>query len=740
MATKYVDHGAYGDAVFNGYISNTQNSDTGVTGTILTVTAVTSGIINIGSEISGGAVLPGTVVTAFLSGTQGGVGCYTVATQIVRATTGLTGAYGQPLNVPLAWATPQEGDGSATTKATASATVSVDMSTWTFTSGSSTFSVMGCTALTIGAGATSATNAQWSGTYATMLANIRDAINLATANAVNIPAGTPAAQVRNTVFARANGNNLELMTRAGSASYSAGPLVALTFTNVTGSSSQSWSGGSGGCWGYLFHQRAAMWPSAMASSTYGVWGTQLPLAGVISPGDIVKVRANKTITMNLNATTTVTVGAMGTPAAPVRFDIDDGTAWPADGSTPVLKITQAQTANQMKSYTFASTCYAHFLAKVYAGGARNFVIEATGNGPSLPSVSITVGAPVRLENWELSAPGTPTGTPAPQSSSNFVFTAAVQSSAGVSCVVKGLRLTQPGQYMNLFNSTVNAPMRVDFINCEFNLTAAFTAWGSVIVPWTGGSQYRFAFESCKFSGWVAGSRLVAASGSLFVGQFLMLKNCDLGNITVLGPNFLTGTPDYEAGMQGLAIVSQYGNREFAIDRPGRLYVEWQLSKGRPTLNAKLLDGVTPWSIFAVTAISVANASKISPVELPRLAKIIPSNALLTEGARTFTVNFLLESTLSWTKQDISILINYQDPSGNIYSLDTYDPDAGALTTATAGWTATSWNGQTWDKKEFSITTPVSVKADSEIGIIVRLHSAVAADTLGIILDPEIVVA
>ena len=42
MTKKYCDHGAYGAAVFNGYISNAANNDNGVAGNILTVTSVTS--------------------------------------------------------------------------------------------------------------------------------------------------------------------------------------------------------------------------------------------------------------------------------------------------------------------------------------------------------------------------------------------------------------------------------------------------------------------------------------------------------------------------------------------------------------------------------------------------------------------------------------------------------------------------------------------------------------------------
>ena len=84
----------------------------------------------------------------------------------------------------------------------------------------------------------------------------------------NIPAGRTAGKVYNTVYARANGNNPELMTRAGSALWNT--LVALSFTNVTGSSTQTWANGSGGAWGWLFNHRSTIWPGSVASGGYGV--------------------------------------------------------------------------------------------------------------------------------------------------------------------------------------------------------------------------------------------------------------------------------------------------------------------------------------------------------------------------------------------------------------------------------------------------------------------------------------
>lgn len=80
--------GAYTASSFTGGISN----GSGVAGTILNVSAVSSGAIFIGQRISGTGVTAGTIVTGFGTG-SGGVGTYTVNTsQLVGAGTTLTGA------------------------------------------------------------------------------------------------------------------------------------------------------------------------------------------------------------------------------------------------------------------------------------------------------------------------------------------------------------------------------------------------------------------------------------------------------------------------------------------------------------------------------------------------------------------------------------------------------------------------------------------------------------------------
>lgn len=720
MTDFYCDHGAYGGGVVTGSIS----------ATTLTVSAVTSGIINVGSELSGTGITAGTYVTALGTG-LGRTGTYTVSASQTVASTTVTGSSANPLNIPLTWALPQEGDGTSKTAAAASAVISVDMAAWTFTSGSSTFSVMGSTAMTVGAGANSATNAQYSATMATMVANIAAAINLnAYTNMANIPAGWLATSiVKNVVYAKAVGTVLSVMTRAGSASYNG--LVALAFANVTGSSSQSWAGGSGGCWGYLTNQRAAIWPSAIGRGLYGLFTGIKPTAGIAVGGDVIVCRSGKTLKNTASGQVSLSFGAWGGTSAvlPLTVVVDDGTEWPADGSTPVLTLDYDIGSN---FFYIVAAHYSRIVASRYASGQRSLVIYHRNTaGTGALYIYTTRSAEYRYVDFL--AYGSSVATFSTQENNGGTF---AQQELFIGC-----RLWKNGADTYYISAQTSYPAAVRFIDCTFETSGAIVPNSSLISIGTGLAYFTtFNLDACKFVGFVGGSRLTSfiaiASGQR---HLLTLKDCSLGGVTMLGPNYTTTTGvNSEVGREGLYLTNSYGDREFAIDRPGAIYAEWLLSKGRPTLNAVLLDGTTPWSIYATTsALNLLGYNNYA--ELPRIAKLLPSNALLTQAPRTFKLNFLLESTLAWTRKDISVGVFYSRTDGSVGYISSYDFRGGALTASSATWSATSYDGKTWVPYEFSFTTPEDVLSESEVAMYVRLHSGVANVALGIIIDPEILI-
>ena len=82
---------AYAQTSFTATISN----GAGGAGTVLNVSAVASGTIYVGQYISGTGVTSGTQITAFVSGTLGGIGIYTVSVaSTVLSSTAMIGAAG----------------------------------------------------------------------------------------------------------------------------------------------------------------------------------------------------------------------------------------------------------------------------------------------------------------------------------------------------------------------------------------------------------------------------------------------------------------------------------------------------------------------------------------------------------------------------------------------------------------------------------------------------------------------
>lgn len=715
MANKYCDHGAYGNAVVTGSTSGSSAT--------LTVALVTSGKLGVGAELSGSGITLGTYITALGTG-AGGAGTYTLnAAMTIPASTTITAVYAQPLAVPWAWALPQEGDGTALAAATASATVSVDMSTWTFTSGTSTFSVMGCTALTIGAGANSATNAQYSAVYSVMLANIAAAINLATANTVNVPAGWPVAAVRNTVYARVNVNALELMTRAGSASYAG--LAALTFAGVTGSAAQAWAGGSGGCWGTLVNPAAAIWPTGLAISAYGVWGaSQLPIAGVMAPGDVVNIRAGKTL--RYFGTLSIILPTVGTFATPVRFVFDDSTLW-ADGVNPKFTIQAMLGGGFNAEFRTTATSYVTVKASRYSDNTRGLNFERVLCGTS-DNLLVYCGGPSVIQNarfacLQSSAHASPTeGTTTPVNGMNRL----------IGCLFESV--LQRSTPVFVWGSGYIAKLELQ--DCTFRLTAATDVQNGLFSL----SNYSvLSFDNCKFEGYVTGSRLHQAVAFLSSTAFgVTFRNCSLGGFTKLGPDFFGAVvwPDVYRTSRGIFISGSVGNREFVANTP-QGFAGW-LAQGYPTGAAVLLDGVTPWSLRMIPTTLVGGVTPMSPFESPRLVKF---NTLGT-GVRTATVELLVDTALTWTTQHVGVVFEYLDSAGVPRVVESYDPDGAALTASTAAWSATTFSDGgviSYNRRKFAITTPTAVLAGSEMSFYIKLFTTVASATQGIFVDPEFAV-
>lgn len=627
-------------------------------------------------------------------------------------------AYGAYAAVPT-WGAAQDGDGTATTPGTPSTAEIV----FTGVPSSGVINVLGVPVTVTWA--TSATNC------ANLLAT---AINALATVAVGPASFTTKSQVRNHLYARgpANGapaNTCQIMTRQASADHAG--LIAITHTlnNVSSPATINFSGGSGGAWGYMLNP-AVIWPSAVALGGYGWYCGIGSYTGSRDPGDVVEVRSGKTITLPNSTTFTMAASAMGSASAPVVFRIDDGTVWPADGSTPVLKFTQLMNGT-VQFHTPVAACFAVFAAKKYASGQRSLVFEVTGGSSFQSAIRLSAGgSPCKWDNVDFVCAGT-----YPTSQNVVVWTGGpLAINAQLMTMYHGCRLVWPGQSTGTYLQAINGG-GLDLDNCELAQTSPDSAQSvglfNFFVGGTTTSRYRI--NALKCTGFVAGSRL-RAQGAWPEGVNVAFTDCDFGNVTVRGPTIANTALAAQRALAGCYGASNFGARDFFSDT-NQGFVEWNSSRGYPTLNARLLDGVTPWVIFATPTNQAVNISTVSPLRLPNLVKI---NTLAT-ASRTATVRVLVESTLGWTGREISAAFSYRNSAGDFVLVNTFDGAAPALSASAATWSSTTYNGQTWLAKEFAVMLP-DLPFGAELTAIVAIHTSVTNDTLGVFVDPEIGIA
>lgn len=614
------------------------------------------------------------------------------------------GAYAAYAATPT-WAVPQDGDGKAKAASASAATASITFSGVP----AGTISICGVTVSpTWGASADAAAN------------GLATAINAATGNVTTTGFRASSVQLRNAVFARgpaggAPAGTCQIMTRHGSADFNGQVAIAHTLTNVS-ASSLNFSGGVSGCWGYLLNI-AALWPSSVALANYGLMCATLPFAGALAPGDVVKIRANKTITLTTNTAYVTTFAAMGSKAAPVVFQIDDGTEWPADGSTPVLTIFQSNNGQTRSDTTGAANSWLHILGKKYASGQRNLVfdIRSTGNGDVVAHHRLIVqGAPIRIR------------------SASFLGKTFIEGFAAGSATVRAQLVDCFFQYQTQHATSLVAQINgavLDLISVEFNQIAPTAAQTAGVVGYGGAAAGQINFFGVKFTGFVAGSRLFTFAG-ITEAQEHTFQNCDFGNVT-LRTGLLSVLDASSFRSFGYVMGNSAGpGRDFFYET-AQGFVEWHSTRGYPTLNATLNGSLTPWVLYASPTNQANNLSAFTPFRLPQLTKV---NSLAT-GTRTLTVNLLVESTLAWTRRDVSVTVTYTDASG-VQTVDSFDPLGSALTASSASWSSTSYNGQTWLKRSFDISLP-GLLTGAEVAVTLNLHSNAANNSLGVFIDPEL---
>jgi len=456
MVNRYCDHGAYGAGVVTGSIS----------ATTLTVAAVTSGNLMIGSEIVGAGIVADTFITALGTG-KGGTGTYTVSnSQTVALGTTITGRNGPPPIIPFPWLSPQEGDGLAKEPSTSVGTAFI---TFSAVPTGTTLTVLGVTisltGVTGAATALAAANALATNINAT-----------ATAVGAGISNSTPA--LRNLVYARgptlgAPAGTCQIMMRVGApaldyANNASCMIATAGFTNVSSTAANhQFAGGVSGCYGTLLNLGPCL-AAALSSFFYGLWGsTQAPLGGYPLAGDLIALRSNKkllgAVANSVNTACRILTG--GTAQLPCVFTVDDGTVWTEDGVNPILDI-RVNVASSGYPSLYASGA-SILRGKKYADGVNSLQFNLTGSGVLQNAFYIQCHSPLRVEYVTLDGTTYNAGTGGVQIKSDSTNNVNNTITSFLGC--KFIHKTN----YPFINIGINTnPLSVTFDGCEFDNTGS----------------------------------------------------------------------------------------------------------------------------------------------------------------------------------------------------------------------------------------------------------------------------
>lgn len=734
--TKYVDHGLYGACAFTASRSTTT----------LTVTAVSAGRIGLGTifKTAGADIADDTYyVSAYVGGggTGGaeGTGNYTLAPVNGAATTGTTVSQAMTgklsaIALAPAWGVAQEGDGTASTAATA-ATVSIALSAATAAAGA-TFSIMGAVLTCVTSGA--ATNQFNAGTGATLVANLVAAINRTTNTSILVAqaAGWATPKIQDAVFARINGvtTTLDIMTRAGSAQYNTSTVTTAGFTGGT-FGPYTFSGGAGGAWGALNNTLSTTLPSAVAANAYGVWGSASVMAGVQAAGDRINVRAgNKLLWCIGNGYPAIGPPAtIGSSAAPVEYVVDDGTVWPADAPNPLLEIRHIGTiTNQFTSVNFnGASGFTALTAKRYSSGASNLLV--TEAGVSSCGAFLNVGTSA-VRDVDVVSSGV----------NGFARLQIYSAVANRQSKVTGVKLYAPLSTSWMLGYSGNG-YTADINGCEFNNTGASLPHTGVIAMHST-QPCDIHLQGCKFPGFIAGSALW--SGSTYGSACATLVDCNFGNVTVRGPFVSLQTTNNAFDLaRVVSIGSRYANRDHSIDTVHG-FVEWNSLLGFPTFSALLRDGVTPWSWRVKPSTLSGVVSLASPAVTPWIVTV---NSAPVAGVGTFTIQFCANDAISpaLTTDDVSCVIMYDDVNGNIVVLDSLDLSSAALTASSDHWSSENGGGTQvqfidagtllFNRYKITMSTPAgkNIAAGTEVRARLNFYRQMATSTQYFFVDPSV---
>jgi hypothetical protein len=431
---------------------------------------------------------------------------------------------------------------------------------------------------------------------------------------------------------------------------------------------------------------------------------------------------------------------MGSALAPVTMQLDNGTQWPEDGVEPVMEITAAHTGDRVFSIRPSANCFLHLAGRQYGPEffSLRFLESGTGFNPS--GILLAFGTTAKISKFHAEVLS---GT------SDVYFGNSLVSNSIVSGGFEDFYIKTPRTANMIKGAYVSGNYSaVVWRRGVFDNTGNPNPNTTWVEPPSGDQrQAQWIFDGVRFKGFVVGSALLKTDFSASAPMNLVFRNCDFGGITNRGPWLNTSTANMIANQtnRSITIAGSIGAQDFSVDY-SRGFVEWNSQLSFPTLNAKLVDGVTPWALRVQPTTQGANISALAPLELPAVSKV---NSL-ADGLRTVTVELAIEESLSWNRSNISLSVSYQDTNGSIQQLSSYEPSGAPLDTSSAVWSQESGGQVTFsnggtiyhDKYRIALTTPAyaPMASGTVVHCYVQVHTPVTTAVQSVFVDPEIVIA
>lgn len=625
------------------------------------------------------------------------------------------------------WGVPMDGDGALSTVSGASATVAIDMSGAT-AAAANTFSVMGATLTCVASGA--AINQFDAGSGTALIDNLVTAINRTTntsAVAAQATNWTSTNALNRVVFARRTGNNLEIMTRAGSATYNG--LTAVAWVGVTGlTGPYTWSGGVSGCWNALFND-ANMAANQFTVYTYGVWLANCLAGPRLIQNDVLNCRAN-------NQVVTTTANLTLTSSTPI-FDmlVDNNNVIWAGSSGKTLSIGTSGTTGQLDLRFDGG---GRFSIRSVLPYGLVFFHNSTNSALGISIALRLSGGSIFYENVKFYDNSS--------GSNAFVNPCAPGFSGGGkaytfhNCEFRLARSGTPYGIGGDASGGLTAPLTTIFDNCDVvheSLTSAHPGF--------------FRLGNQGFSVRLTNSRLTSGSitppfakGYTTTGasHFAFAENLTGFALSAATIGFNSNAISaFGAAEQNIAIMQNIGPLKGYRYESNSQLIDWLPGAGYPTLTASMPDG-TPWSLRSFWAGGALVNSKGAIGTSVMLTKRAPTNA---DAARTITMELLIETAVgpSVTNGNLCLDVAYVDNTGAMRTQSTRLANwmfatGTAIATSTAPWTKNSYAG-THSAYKLTLTTDYQVKAGSDVIAKLMMLSPSPVSAANIFVEPEVAI-